>query len=178
MHPRQNTNQSLSQLVEVFNRGPLVASPFTGSVNDAVLLWANASTVTGPGAYATTVNSASAGTSVTLFKPGRYSVELGLASAASVPLSVAISQDVAAAGLNSTPTFAINGIVDVLRMVVPAAMNIPFKFTTELHVPRTAEQAGSIVRFHATLDAGDPPTNAIIQASAYFRIRNIGAAFI
>lgn len=177
-HAEQSINQSLSQRIEVLNTGGFVASPFTGSASIAVLLFTAASTITGPAAYATAVNSATLGTVVTLFKPGRYSVELGLVTAASIAPVIGLSQDVAVAGLTTTPTFANAGTTDVLATLVPAATNLPVKISTEIIVPRSLSQVGSVIRFLAALAGDAAPALGFIQASGYFRIRNIGAAFV
>jgi len=176
--PVQNTNQSLSQVVEALNTGGLVASPFTGSVNISVLLFTAATTLTAATPFMTAVNSAANGTSLTIFKPGRYSVELGLATLAGVAPTFGISQDVAAAGLTGVPAFTIAGFTDVLPSLVPAATNIPIKITSELVVSRAQAQAGSVIRFHAALAGPAAPAASIVQTSAYFRVRNIGAAYV
>ena len=176
-HPRQSVNQNLDQRVEALSTGGFVASPFTGSVNTAILLFAVAATITGPAAFIDVINSATLGTLVRLRKAGRYSVEFGVVTAASGQPVLGVSENVAAAGLTGDASFAINGIVDVLTPLAPAATNLPVKITTEVIVPPSFETAADPfgVRFHASA-SGNPPANLLIQASGYFRVRYLGLA--
>lgn len=167
---------------ELLNTGGLVASPFTGSVNTAVLLFAAAATPTGPqGAvaipsWATSDNSATLGTSITLLKPGMYFVQLYVQQVASVDVVYGISQDVAAAGLLATaiPAFATAGMLAVQRRVTIAGQT---QTATPLWaiVPVSPEQSqlGSVIRFHATLGATGAPAVTQTAAAAWYRVRKL-----
>ncbi len=167
---------------ELLNTGGLVATPFTGSGNTAVLLFTAAATPTGPqGAvaipsWATSANDAVAGTSVTILKPGMYFVQLYAQQVASVDVVYGISQDVAAAGLLATaiPAFATAGFVSVQRRVTIAGQSQTSTLLSAV-IPVSPEQSqlGSVIRFHATLGATGAPAATQTAAAAWYRVRKI-----
>lgn len=172
----QNINLPLDQRVEVLNTGGLVASPFTGAVSVAVLLFTAASVVTGPAAFASAANDANLGTIVTLNKPGIYSCKLYLQQVfdGAGAITFGISQDVAVGGLTAVPAFATAGMLAVRNNVNVATMtNTPLEIATRLTVSPEQADAGSLVRFHCTLSAGLAPALSLVAAAAYFRIRRI-----
>jgi len=172
----QSINQPLAERVGVVVRGVgLVASPFTGSANDCVLLFAGSGAQTGPTAYMTVANSATAGTSVTINKAGKYRVKLYLEGGAE-PIDVVygISQDVAAAGLIGAASFSIAGFVDVQRTTyVGILITEPMEIVTDIDVRPEQEGTGSVVRFHASTAAGAAPAADLIQAAAYYSVERI-----
>ena len=157
----------------------------TGTINTAVLHWAAGGTgVIGGSDAISLVNSTTLGSSVEIRTPGIYVAELGaLLVGDELAATIGISQDVAAAGLANPPSFAIAGFLDALPGNIPVATGItyPLKVPTTFEV--TAVQArqvvggvtGSVIRFHATGDAGAPGTS--IGPLTYFRLRRIHAAY-
>lgn len=175
-HPLQGINLPLSQRSSILNTGGLVASPFTGAVNDTVLLFSAAGAVTGPAAFIVETNDADAGTSVLLTRAGVYVVQLYLQQAPTQASTIGISQDVAAPGLAGRPSFAIAGFTDVLDSVSVAAQNpsIPVSSTVEVDNDLVAV-GGSVIRFHGSTTGGAAPTGDFNQANPYYRIRLINA---
>lgn len=177
----QSLNFPLSERSEILNTGGLVAG-FTGAVNDAVLLFTAPGVITGPTpAYITQANDANAGTSVALLKKGVYSVKLYLQGAGANTVEYGMSLDVAAAGLNSDPSFAIAGFQDVQTLVgVAGTTAIPAEISSTIIVsPEDEGGGGTIVRFHATA-GGDaaPGAGSIVVAACYYRIRRINDAHV
>ena len=183
---QQNINQPLEHRVEVLNTTGLVPTPFTGAVATTVLLFAGASTFVGPqGAVAiptwlTSTNDANQGTTVTIFKPGVYMVELYLEQVADAmagfDLVWGISQDVAAGGLTAVPAYATAGMLTVERNVsIANELVIPHKIEVPVMVSPEQSIAGSVIRFHAALQAGGPPVDALTADTpgAWFRIRRV-----
>lgn len=166
----QSINQARFQDIGAFNSG-LVASPFTGSINDAVLLFAAANeSIQGPPEYTTVDNSVTLGTSVTLTKKGIYAVELGLSYLAAATLLVAgISQD--AANLTADLLISDPGALDASGEISLAAATSGFlKLTTTVFVSPEQQAAGSVIRFHAS--AADAAPSAMLTAlTTYYRIR-------
>lgn len=169
----QGINRPLTERSEITNTGGLVASPFTGAVNDAVLLFLVAGTVVGVPAYISEVNDANAGTSVTLFKKGVYEVKLYLEQLAAQTSEFGISQDVAAAGLTDDPSFAIAGFLEVGVSTTIAGHRRPLSITTTVLVQPEQEIAGTVIRFHATAGGDAPPAADFEQAAAYYSIRRL-----
>ncbi len=173
---QQSINSPLSLRSAIVNTGGLVGSPFTGTANIAVLLFTAAGVVTGPAAFYNEVNDAAAGTSVTLTRAGVYSVTLHLEQAATQATTMGISQDVAAAGLNSRPAFTIAGFEDVWGSLSTAATNPSMTVTTPIYVDDALVGAGgSVIRFHATTSGGAAPAGDLNAAPAYYRIRLVNA---
>lgn len=179
--------QSASKRVFVRANGGLVAGR-TGVVNDAVLLFLTAPTVTGSVDLVTAANDANAGTSIVLRAPGIYIAELYVEILADALIPVlGISQDVAAAGLIGAAAFGIAGFLDVLTPVVPvgsaAGMIYPVKLTTEFEVNDIQARqvvggvTGSIIRFHASTAAGATPGAGLQQVPPYWRVRRIRDAY-
>ncbi len=175
-HLAQNINLPLALRSEIVNTGGLVADPFTGAVNDTVLLFAAVGAITGPAAYITEINEANNGTSVTLQKAGVYEVKLYLQEVASQTVVIGISQDVAAAGLNSDPSFAIAGFLDVQSGTTGVGQVQPMSLTTTIIVRPEDEVAGTVIRFHASDGANGAPAGSFTQAAAYYRIRRVNQA--
>ncbi len=176
-HLPQNINYPLSLRSEIENTGGLVATPFTGAVNDVVLLFTAAGTVTGPGIYITEVNDANNGTSVTVTKAGLYSYKLYFESFQAADIVFGVSQDVAAAGLTGAPSFAIAGFLDVQASTgVAAEVSKPLEIAGTFIVSPEQEVAGTVIRFHASTPAGAAPAAILVQATAYYRIRRINQA--
>jgi hypothetical protein len=183
MHLQQSINQPLAQRLEVLNTTGLVASPFTGAVAIATLLFAGASEFIGPqGAVAipswlTTINDADQGTLVRIFQPGVYMAELYLEQndVGTTDTTYGISADVDVAGLTAVPSFATPGMLAVARnQTVAGETNVPLELCAPIDVSPDQSIAGVAVRFHATLSAGLAP-EALVAGSpgAYFRIRRI-----
>lgn len=173
---QQNLNQNVSQIHGAFNNG-LAASPFTGSTNDNVLLFAAANeVVTGPAADVVIANSATIGTTVTLSKAGVYAVELGVGMlAAAAALICGISQDITASGLTTAIDITSAGALDVTTPITIVDADLSFiKLTTFAFVTPIQEAAGSVIRFHAGVTGGGPPT-VMLQPLCYYRIRYMGA---
>ena len=167
----QDINRPLAQRSAIVNTaGGLVASPFTGAVNTAVLLFAAAGIVSGPTSYIVEVNDAAAGTSVVLRKPGVYEVRLYLEITEPIDVRFGISQDVAAAGLNTEPSFATNGFLDVQRATTALLLSNSGPITTHILVRPEQSIAGTTIRFHATIVGGAAPANAFIAAGCYYTI--------
>lgn len=173
-HLPQNINLPIAQRSELTNTGGIVAG-FTGTANDAVLLFATPFTPQqGPPSYIVETNDAAAGTSVSINEPGVYAVELYIEPAGANTVHFGISQDVAAAGLTTDPDFATAGFLAVGHAVSLAAAVLPALLQTTVMVSPEQSIAGSVIRFHAT-DGGDaaPGAGSIIVASCYYRIRKI-----
>ncbi len=177
---RQNINNPDDQVAAALNTiGGFVASPFTGAVNDTVLLFAAASLVLGPPSYIVAANDANAGTSITIFKPGVYLTEFYCEGAGEpVDFVYGLSQDVAPAGLNSAPSFAIAGFLDVQRITYAAVVGTTPNVSIKSYVVVSPEQsaAGSIVRFHASTAAGAAPALDLLQATPFFKILRVNQA--
>ena len=172
----QSINQAHFQSVGAFNIG-LAASPFTGSASDNVLLWAAANqVVTGPPAWTQIANSATLGTTVTLFKKGVYEVSLMLTQVASITgLVVGISQDYTGAQDSAIVWTAANGARLVSGLsTTPAATQINIPLTCRVLVTPEQEAAGSVIRFHAGLSPTDPPTAGLVQAAGAYVITWLG----
>lgn len=187
MHLQQSINLPIPTRREVLNTTGLVASPHTGTINTTVLNFAGAATFIGPqGAVAIpswidSTNSATLGTTVTIFKPGVYMVELYLEQIADAmvgfDITFGISQDVAAAGLIAVPSFATAGVIAVERHVTIATETIvPHLVKVPVTVSPEQSSAGSVIRFHAALTAGGAPVDALTADTpgAWFRVRAIG----
>lgn len=185
-HLQQNINQPLEARVEAFNGGGLVATPFTGGTSTTVLLFTAAATITGPQgnvaipSWITATNDAALGTIVTIFKPGFYIVDLHVqvtaTAMAGFDVVLGVSQDVAAGGLTAVPAFATSGMLAVERQVsIATETQIPIDITVPLSVSPEQSIAGSLVRFHAALQAGGPPVDALIAGAggAWFRVRRV-----
>ncbi len=173
-HFSQNINLPLSARAEILNTGGLVATPFTGVVNDAVLLFTALGVITGPPAGIVQANDANAGTSVTLFQPGVYDVKLYLQQLAAQTTEYGISQDVAAAGLIGDPSFAIAGFLEVRRSVSIAGQTAePLGISTTVFVNAAQAANGTVIRFHATDGAGAAPAADFTAAACYYRIQRI-----
>jgi len=169
----QNINLPLSERRGIINTGGLVASPFTGSASDAVLLFLAAGTVTGPTADIVETNSATLGTSVVITAPGVYEAKLYLQQVPAVTVVAGISQDVAAAGLTGDPSFAIAGFIDVQTKVTIAGQTAAaWSITSTIFVPPELE-GGTTIRFHATDGAGGAPAVSLTQAAPYYSIQKI-----
>lgn len=180
-HLPQTINLPLAQRVEALNTGGLVASPFTGAVSVAVLLFTAATAITPAGstAFISAVNDANLGTVVTINEPGVYEAELFVAQVASVDVVLGISQDVVVGGLTAVPAFATVGMLDVQRLVTIAGQTSTARgITSRIIVSPEQADAGSLVRFHATLQAGGAPAVALVAASAYFRITRLNQAHV
>lgn len=169
-HLPQNINRPLTLQSAITNTGGLVVSPFTGAVNTSILLFAVAGTVSGPTSYITETNDANAGTSVVLFKPGVYEVRLYTEIEEPVDVRFGISQDVAAAGLTTEPSFATAGFLDVQRATTAALAANAAPITTHVLVRPEQSISGTTIRFHATLVGGAAPTDALNQAPVYYTI--------
>lgn len=169
-HLPQNINRPLTLQSAIVNTGGLVVSPFTGAVNTSILLFAVAGTVSGPTSYITETNDAAAGTSVVLFKPGVYEVRLYLEITEPVDVRFGISQDVAAAGLNTEPSFATAGFLDVQRATTAVLLSNSGPITTHVLVRPEQSIAGTTIRFHTTLVGGAAPAAALIAAGCYYTI--------
>jgi len=164
----------------------------TGTTNISVLNFANNPTVNGVVAgqaeYVTAANSATLGSSVVLRMPGIYTVQFfaNIVADALIPI-FGISQDVAAAGLTTAPSFATAGFFNVQPPVVAVATAagciIPVNITSSFEVTdRQAAQVaggvtGSIIRFHAATSGPATPGAGVEQATGYFEIRRTGPAF-
>lgn len=168
----QNINRPLSHRLAIVTTGGLVASPFTGAVNTAVLLFANLGTVSGPTTEMVSDNDGDDGTSIAIVKPGVYQVRLYLEADEPIDVRVGISQDVAAGGLTAEPSFATAGMLDVQRFTTLA--NLANAMCLSRNVIVSPEQSlagvGSLIRFHATLVGGAAPAGAFVQAAAYYTI--------
>lgn len=177
----QSVNFPLSERSEILNTGGLVAG-FTGAVNDAVLLFTALGVITGATpAYITQTNDANLGTSVALLKSGVYSVKLYLQAAGANTVDYGMSLDVAAAGLNSDPSFAIAGFQDVQSLIgVAGTTAIPAEVSSTIVVsPEDEGGGGTILRFHATNGANAAPgAGSLTVAACYYRIRRINAAHV
>jgi hypothetical protein len=157
-----------------------VATPFTGSANTAVLLFTGAAVITGPQGntaiptWIASANSATDGTSVTIFKPGMYHVALYTQQVASVDVTYGISQDAAAGAITAVPAFATAGILAVARRVTIAGQTQVANFLDTI-VTVSPEQSisGSIIRFLAALSGGGAPANTQTAAAAWFRVRKL-----
>ncbi len=172
----QNLNQSRSQDHSAFN-SDLAASPFTGSVNDNILLWQAANqVVTGPGADFTIANSATLGTTVQINKKGVYFVELGVALiSAAAAVVLGISQDVAAAALTGNILIGTAGALVASSIITLVDADFHFEaLSTMVFVSPEQEVGGTIIRFHAGAAAGAPPTVMLAATTTYYRIRRIG----
>lgn len=172
----QSINQAHYQSVGAFNFG-LAASPFTGSANDNVLLWLPTNeAVTGPPTWTAIANSATLGTSITLLKKGVYAIDFLITQLASIATLVAgISQDYTGALNAAIVMAAANGALQVTGPnTLPAATQSNISLSTIALVTPEQEAAGSVIRFHAGLANGDPPTAALLQTSGYYRIRWLG----
>lgn len=183
MHLQQSINLPIPTRREVLNTTGLSASPHTGTINTTVLLFAGAPTFVGPqGAvpipsWLDSANSATLGTTVTIFKPGVYMAELYLEQLDGFDITFGISQDVAAAGLIAVPAFATAGVLTVSRNVsVATETNVPHLVKVPITVSPEQSAAGSVIRFQAALTAGGAPVDAFVADSpgAWFRIRCIG----
>ncbi len=182
MHLRQNINNPIAQISSAFNTvGGLVATPFTGAVNDSVLLFAAAPLILGPGGYLAANNDANNGTTVTINKPGAYTCVLSVeCDEEPIDVVVGLSQDVAAAGLTNAPAFATAGFLDVQRTTYAGAptagMRVPLQIATTVIVSPEQAVAGSVIRFHATTPAGAAPANAFVAASAFYVVQRVNQA--
>ncbi len=179
--------QSAAKRVFVRANGGLVAAR-TGVVNDAVLNFLTAPTITGSVDLVTAANSANNGTSVVLRAPGIYSAELYVEILADALIPVlGISQDVAAAGLIGAASFGIAGFLDVQIPVIAVASvagsTWPVKLYTEFEVTDVQARQdisniiGSTIRFHASTAAGATPGVGLAQTPPYWRIRRIRDAY-
>ncbi len=170
-HLAQSINLPLTERREIVNTGGLVVSPFTGAVNDAVLLFSAAGVVTGPAADMVETNNANDGTSVLVRKAGIYEIKLYVEQTAGTTVTFGVSDDVAAAGLNSDPSFAIAGFLDVQNSVTVAGHTAALSVTTYAFI--RPEDQSSIIRFHATNGANGAPAAALTAKAVYYRIRRI-----
>lgn len=175
-HLQQNISQPLESRVEFRNEGGLVATPFTGSTNVAILLWTGAGARVGPPSYITETNVAADGTEITIFKPGVYEARLALQQATASDTFWGISVDVAAAGLTTTPTFANAGMLDVERNISGVAENVMVNVTATFVVGPEHSINGRILRFHAAASGDAAPANAFIAAGCYYSVRRINQA--
>lgn len=170
----QGINNPLSEQRSFVNNGGLQASPFTGVVNDAVLLFAAGGTQVGPTGDIVVANDANDGTSVTLNKSGIYEVKLYLEQLAATVLEYGISEDVAAAGLVNDPDFSILGMLEVGNNTTIAGQLQPIELvTTVLVSPEEEGGAGKVVRFHATDGANGAPALRFTQAACYYSVRRV-----
>ena len=121
-------------------------------------------------------NVAADGTVVTLNKAGVYAVELGIGTlAAAAALICGISQDITASGLTTAIDITSAGALDVTTPMTNAVAVLQFtKLTTTVFVTPIQEAAGSLIRFHAGVTGGGPPT-VMLQPLCYYRIRYMGA---
>lgn len=176
----QGIDLPLAARCEALNTTGLVATPFTGSVNTAVLLFTGAAVITGPQGntaiptWIASANSATDGTSVTIFKPGVYDVSLYVQQVASVDVTYGISQDAAAGAITAVPAFATAGIIAVARRVTIAGQTqVATGVRSTVMVSPEQSLAGSIIRFLATLSAAGAPANTQTAAAAWFRVRKL-----
>lgn len=175
-HLPQNLNQPLALRNEIRNEGGLVATPFTGSVAIAVLLWNLAGDRVGPTDFMTELNSATEGTTVTIFKAGVYEATLRLEQAASQDTFYGISQDGVDAVRLTTPTFANAGMLDVQHSISAAATVRMLPITTDFVVRPEQEGTGSVIRFHAAIAGDAAPAGDLVAAGCYYTIRRINQA--
>lgn len=175
-HHAANINLPIAFRSSIVNTGGFVGSPFTGAVNDTVLLFQSAGDVTGPPSYMIEDNDADLGTSVTITSAGVYIVELHIEEAALQASTIGISQDVDAAGLSARPSFAIGGFLAVANALSVAASAIPMNLTVPVIV--TAQQAGdgSVIRFHGSTSGGAAPAGDFNRDTPYYRITRINQA--
>ncbi len=172
-HLAQNINRPLSHRLAIVNTGGLVATPFVGAVNDAVLLFTAAGTQSPVGNVEMVEdNDGDDGTSIAIVKPGVYQVRLYLEITEPFDVRFGISQDVAAAGLTTEPSFATDGFLDVQRNTAANMLSNSAGISRNVIVSPEQSLAGvgSVIRFHATLVGGAVPTNALIAAGCYYTI--------
>lgn len=170
---RQNINNPLAQRRSIVNTGGLVASPFTGSTNDVVLLFNAAGTVTGPAADIVETNSATDGTSVLISAPGIYLVSLYVEVVESVTVIAGISQDQTTNLAGADPAFATPGVLDVQTMTLPASTLAGISISRAVFVSPEDADAGSTIRFLASDGSNGAPTSALTQAACYYTIEQI-----
>ncbi len=172
----QNINMARSLDVSAFN-SDLVATPFTGAVNDNVLLWQAANqAIGGPPSYTTIANDANLGTAVTLFKAGTYFIELSLAITADVTAFIAgISQDIVASGLTTAIVIGSAGALQATGSITAIDADLGnIALSTYAFVSPEQEAAGSVIRFHAGVAGGGPPTIMLTAATSWYRVRRVG----
>lgn len=159
-------NLDAGKITSAINTGGLNATE-TGSTDDAVLRFdAAAPTIVGPGISVAT--TAANGTVITITHPGWYFVEFTGVTKAATTVHLGLSSNVAAAGLNSDPSFAIAGMLEVLAPIVtPAANDTPFALRHCLEVLKGTAQ---VVRFHATDGSDAAPDFSTTVASFSYRV--------
>lgn len=170
MQPVASINRDAQKISSIINTGGLNAAE-TGSTDDAVLRFAAAGTIIGPGiAEATT---AANGTIVTITRPGWYNIELRGVTKATTVVDVGISANVAAAGLNSDPAYTIAGMLVAQGSInsTLATTQLPIVLDAKLEV---IKGASALVRFHATNGSDAAPDFSTTLASFYFRIVRLG----
>lgn len=175
-HLQQNISQPLESRVEFRNEGGLVVSPFTGSTNIAVLLWAGAGTRIGPTSYIIETNVAADGTEITIFKPGVYEARLALRQDAVDDVLYGISVDGDAASLTTTPTFANAGMLDVEHSISAGAEIVALDVTATFVVGPEHSIAGRVLRFHAAAPGDAAPAASFVAAGCYYSVRRINQA--
>ncbi len=163
-----NLNLDAQKVSGLLNTGGLNATE-TGGTDDAVLRWNAAAAVTGLGI--TEATTAANGTIITIDRPGEYDINLTGLTEASGTVDVGVSANVAAAGLNSNPEFAILGFLKVIQPILtPAALQIPFTMNTKVFVIKGTAQ---LVRFHATNGSDAAPDFSSTIAEFSYRITRV-----
>lgn len=175
--------QSQADRATVRNQAGLVAAK-TGTTDTAVTSWAAGTVTTGPDSIEA-VQTAANGTVVRIRTAGRYRCEFGCTKLGDgdTTLTLGLSRDVAAGGLNTAPAFATAGMLIVLPTVLPAATasTVSLFYSSDIEVsPLQARQVvggiqGVLVRFHAFGAAGAPAAGLPATPAWYF-VERIGDA--
>lgn len=150
---------------------------FTGTTNDAVLLFNAAGTYTGPTGNITDSNivgpAANDGSFFSIFEPGVYAVELTVSQSGVASNVFGLSLNVANAGLSAVPALATFGMTHVVPVISLANQIASATITAVYRITQNLARAagGAIVRGHATEPDGTPP---ILLTAGIFNSIRIG----
>lgn len=165
-----------AELVEtsLFTNNTLNAQ-FTGTTNDAVLLWNAAGAYTGTSGNITDSNivgaAANDGSFQSIFEPGLYAVDLTWSQTGAAANVWGLSLNVAAGGLTGVPALATVGMTHVLVVTSLANQIMSGTISAVYRITQTLARAtgGALVRGHATEPDGTPPI--LLTAGIFNAIR-------